>query len=208
MRVPRRDRGNVTDPQLLRAVSNALWRPLRTAIINEAWPQGTEYTVNDPTGNPTTGLHSTASNPPGPIPRVEPINDQGRIHARLPAETWPGNNELAIRLDEGPTTAVLETLNHRTRREFTLAMHYSTAKQPFVLERNRHGNLTLRRNVDPAGLITLAVAATLEGIAALAHTEVITPELEAALIGEDDIVATIDAAAVLATLQRSGVEIE
>lgn len=194
------------ETQLARAISNALWYPLRIVLNNQAWPPGTEFTVNDPTGNPSSGLHSTASGPPGVVPKVEPVNDEGRIHARLPAETWPGNLELAVRLGEGPCEAIVRNLPHGEWREFHNALRFSTAKRPFVTEKNRHGNLTLRRNVDPAALITINVAAALQDIAAVAEYEIITPELEAALIGDDDIVSTIDAAATLAILQRSGVD--
>ncbi|HEX7000659.1 MAG TPA: hypothetical protein VF164_03095 [Trueperaceae bacterium] len=161
---------------------------MTNAMSGGDWPHGTAYTVNDPTGNPRSGMHSTASGVPGPVPRVEPL-DEGRVHAVVHPEDWPRGVKLAVRLTKTQYEHALEEQEADTYEEWWRALWQATTRHPFTLDHNRHGTPVLRRNPkDP--LITPRVAAFLEHLAAVAFVEVVTPELEDALIDDLDIRAT------------------
>jgi len=177
----------VLHPSWPRAAANALWKPLRHAHLY-GWPTApTDWIVRDPTGNPRTGLHSTASGVPGPVPRVEPLEELERVRGVIEANDWPGGVTLAIRLTREAHDAELRKVGTQTRYEYSRALRKSNAVVPFISTTNRHGSPALRRNPEINALITPLVAALLEKLAQAAFVEVVTGTLEEALLTERDI---------------------
>lgn len=193
---------SVLHPSWPRAAANAIWKPLRMAHL-DGWPLApTDWRVNDPTGNPQSGRHSTTPPTPGPTPQLEPLEEIERVIGELRAADWPGGVTLAARLTREAHDACLETVGVQTRYEYGRALRNSTARAPFVQDTNRHGTPILRRNPDVNALITPMVAALLETLAHAAYVEVITSDLEAALITERD---RIRATEVFAIAEKAGV---
>lgn len=194
----------VLPPDWKRAAANALWPHLRRAITTGEWPSvTTDYRRYADVPTRHGGGHATAAGFPKQLPKYEPVQTGGRIIARIDAERWPGGITLgaylwrdAFELAETltPPDALIE-LHH--------ALLHSTARAPFILDKNRHGTPKLRRHNDPRALITLGVARALELTASLATVEVITPELENALLGDDD-THGITPSVTFAVAQRSG----
>lgn len=169
-----------TDTIKRRATANALWTPLRHALM-DGWPVVTDWSNHDPRGNP----HSSDYNPGGvggPEPVYLPTNEIGRVIARLEPNDWPGNGlSLAAYLLETDYDRAHATLDDQAQAEWVNAWAASNARQPFLVDKNRHGNPTLRRNHDPKALITSSVAAFLEAVAARAQVQLLTPEQDDAI---------------------------
>lgn len=191
--------------QLHRAAAIALWPHLIHATTH-GWPEVKAYTVYDPTGRGRTGGYSTASNIPGPLPKTVSVVDDGRILAELKPDKWPGNAHLAVRLWQSKYEALYKRLPLTTYRELLDAYFHDHHRRPFVQATNRHGTPVLRRQNHPDTRITQAVAAFLEAVAAAADIEIVTPELEAALLTDDDVPETIRATEVFAIAQKAGIE--
>lgn len=188
----RADQGGLVDSSVLhsswpRAAANALWKPLRHAHL-DGWPLApTDWRVNDPTGNPQSGRHSTTPPTPGPIPRTEPITELERVIGIVEPGDWPGEVTLSVRLTREAHDLELAKVGTQTRYEYSRALRKSNALAPFIQTTNRHGSPALRRNPEVAALITPLVAALLEALARAAHVEVVTGTLEEALLTERDI---------------------
>ena len=191
--------------QLHRAAAIALWPHLIHATTH-GWPEVKAYTVYDPTGRGRTGGYSTASNIPGPLPKTVSVVDDGRILAELKPDKWPGNAHLAVRLWESAYNRLHARLTHAAQVELANAYWHDHHRRPFVQATNRHGTPVLRRQNHPDTRITQAVAAFLETVAAAADIEIVTPELEAALLTDDDVPETIRATEVFAIAQKAGIE--
>ena len=188
-----------------RATANALWAPLRHAL-QDTWPTPTNWIHHDPRGNPHTTDHQTGGIP-GPLPTYTPTNETGRIIGRLDHTDWPSNGKiLYARLTEDDYAMLYAKLDMTRMYEWHTTIQHTTARVPFLLDTNRHGTPTLRRNHDPRASITPATADFLEALAALAQVRLITPEqealIEAALITDDD---PIRATEVFAIATRAGI---
>lgn len=194
----------VLPPHWQRAAANALWPHLRRAHTTGEWPTVTTDYRTYADMPPSHGGRSTAAGFPKQLPRHEPVTPGHRILARIDAEKWPGNLTLGAYLWQD-AFELAETLTPPTARaELHHALLHSTCRAPFILDKNRHGTPKLRRHNDPRALITLGVARALELTASLATVEVITPELDAAFLGEDTISPTIT----FAIAQRAGIGAE
>lgn len=188
-------------PSWPRAASNALWRPLKHAFPDN-WPIApTDWTVNDPTGNPRTGGRNTTPGIAGPVPHLEPVTEVERVIGRIDADDWPGGVRLACRLLKTDHDKALAEYGTQGRYEYSRALRLGTGRVPFTLDRNRHGNRVLRRNPDVNAYITPLVVTILDKLAHVAFVEVITPELDAALVRGEEIRAT----EVFAIAEKSGV---
>lgn len=188
-------------PHWRRAAANALWPHLRRAHNTGEWPAVTTDYRTFCDMPPSHGGRSTASGFRKQLPRHEPISPGYRILARIDHDRWPGNVTLGVYLWK-EAAELAETLTPpRALAELHAAYRDSTARAPFILDRNRHNTPVLRRHNDPRALITLGVARALELTASLATVEVITPELDAAFLGEDTINPTIT----FAIAQRAGI---
>ena len=195
-----------TPPQLLaRATSNALWGPLRRALI-DGWPVVTDWTNHDPRGNPHTSDYSPAGIP-GVLPTYTPTNEVGRILGRLEPSDWPSDGLiLTARLREDDYAMIISQLDPFVERvEWATALVNSNARTPFLLDRNRHGTPTLRRNHDPNAHITPLVASILTTLAGLATVRLLTPEREAELRADDN-AHGIRPTEVFAIADRAGIE--
>lgn len=194
-----------TPPQLLhRAVANALWTPLRRAL-QDGWPIVTDWANHDPRGNSHTSDYGPAGIP-GPLPTYTPVNEVGRILGRLEPNDWPSRGLiLTARLQEDDYGMIVAQLDPFTERvQWAAALVHSTARTPFLLDKNRHGTPTLRRNHDPQAHITPLVASILTTLAGLATVRLLTPEREAEHRADDN-AHGIRAAEVFAIADRAGI---
>jgi len=197
-----------TPPQLLhRAVSNALWLPLRRAL-QDGWPIHTDWESHDPRGNPRSNNGFGPTGIPGPLPTYTPLTDKGRIHGRLEHKDWPSNGLiLTAKLREDDYEMIAAQLDMTELTEWTIAWVHSNARTPFLADTNRHGMPTLRRNHDPLALITPLVRDILVTLASLAEVRLLTPAEEQARLDalHDDTPDPIRANEVFAIAERSGV---
>lgn len=193
---------------LLRAVANALWLPLRRALV-DGWPVVTDWYVHDPTGQGRTSGYVTASGLPSPTPKLEPINEVGRVMGRLEPEDWPGDGRILVaRLTEDDYRMLHAQLTTTELVEWTNAWYHGSARQPFLLDANRHGTPTLRRNHDPRALITPLVADFLAALAGLADVRLLTPAEERERLAEAlrDSEDPMRPSEVFAIADRAGIE--
>lgn len=199
-----------TPPQHLlhRAVSNALWLPLRRAL-QDGWPIVTDWENHDPRGNPRSSNGFGPTGIPGPLPTYTPLTDKGRIHGRLAPDQWPGNNHvLTAKLREDDYEMIAAQLDMTEQYEWVKAWYHSNARTPFLADTNRHGTPVLRRNHDPLALITPLVSDVLVTLASLAEVRLLTPAEEQARLDalHDGTPDPMRPTELFAIAQRSGID--
>lgn len=198
---------------LLRATANATWRPLRQALQDARWPYGgVAWIHHDPRGNPKS-RDKRGGGIPGVLRTYTRANETGRVVGRLAPDHWPGGGlVLAARLTQDDYDMMHAQLAFQEQYEWAQAIVHSTARQPFLVDVNRHGNPVLRRNHDPGALITPLVVDFLMALAGVTHVQLLTPEREAEIelaLLDDQIEALPDpirANEVFAIAQRSGLD--
>lgn len=165
-----------------RAVANALFPKLRA----RAWRRHLQTRDLANTGDhiPQRSTVSGHYTHPARALDHEVITDERFIRAAIWSEEWPGARNLLVHLDYGAYELALGTY---TPAAFTEALAAARCRKPFEIDRNRHGQLKLRRNkTDPA--VTAQLAQTLEAIAAAARVvEVPDHQVDDALFSDEDI---------------------
>lgn len=191
----------MTDSQLLRAVSNALWPWFRA----DKWIPHRIVTVNDPRGNPTVGDGGPPRFPRPPSnPRTEEVESHPYIEDYVYPEEHPAGTAWALNLTKTAHDRVLGSIPEAHFLAYLTAKTLATCRQPFEVAENRHGKLGLRRNSHDA-LITPDCAAALEAIAAAAVLEPLSNDqlIDLLLIRDDEIdLAAIERATKVCEVQE------
>lgn len=185
------------DQNLTRAVANTLWPHLRA----RAWLPNTSKRAYSPTGNPRNSDY----NGTGGVPRT-PLLSNTEVLARNDY-IWASAHRNDTFLRQGFTVHILRrthdqalaTLPPRVIAAYDTACEHSESRRAFYQDTLPDGARYYRTNRhDP--LITDDVALALETIALAADVALITPEVEDAFLGDEDVP---DPDAILRAIERA-----
>ncbi len=161
-------------PHLLRpAVANALWRGLQA----KAWRA--DYASNSDRPLPPAEIKTTTPAPESPEPRWESVN--GRLYAYARRSDSRINVAFTATLLREDHDGLLKLLQWEARRAYTDALELAQCERPFYRD-PKSPTGWYRNHKD--GAVSDTAARVLLLLAGLAIVDVITPEIEAALIGD------------------------
>lgn len=178
--------------QLHRAAANAMWPILQT----RKWRDHTRKRAISPTGNPRSHTSNT-STIPGPTPTIELLEQAPYQRALATSDETHLTLGIAIELTYADHCLALARIPHAAAADYEDALDGST-RVPFLWHR-RDG---YTRNPElPRGAAT-----ALRALAAAATITVLTPEQDAAIIAARREGDPISLNAVLAAMQRAGLD--
>lgn len=162
------------NPQLLRpAVANALWRGLK----EQAWLS--DYASNSPRPLPSEQIRTTTPAPESPEARWEPVN--GRLYAFARRSTSKIGVAFTATLLRDDHDTLVTMLEWKYRSAYKTALEHATCRWPFY--RDEKSPTGWYRNWNDEALNELAEG-VLMLLAGLAIVELISPEVEVALLGD------------------------
>lgn len=168
-----------TQPEILPAVANALWLPLK----RNAWVRPLKPAPGMPP-LPAPGIRTTTPPTRGPFPRWIVIRKAVALYAYATRSESRLNAELRVILLRTVHDDILQAADTTSRRELRIAIRESAVERPFLREPDRPAGW--RRN-HRDNLLTERATDLLLALARAADVQLIRPEVEAALLTDEDV---------------------